>query len=484
VIPPAVWPAPSRLAAGAAIAAGGGLLLWPALLNRYPLVFSDTGAFLAQTVLAWPVWDKPFVYGPALHALHWRQTLWLPALAQGLMLSWLIWLATRVVRGRAGPALHLGLCLVLALGTAAPWFAALLMPDILAPALVLALFVLGFADAAPAPDRPALSVPERVGVTLAASLAIAAHLSHLPLAAAVLAVVIVLRRRWRPALRCAVPLAAALGVLVATSLLLHGRAAVSPHGAVFALARLVADGPAARTIAARCPAAGWHLCDWTDRLPADSDLFLWSQAGPVWAPRRDGAQPGGPISLAPEAAAIVAETLRREPLSVLVAALRNAWAQAGLVRVGDTLVPDHLPAQVGRMLALGFPPAEQARFAAGAQARGALPALAAPWLAPHGAVLAIGAAGLALALWRLARRRVGGPALGLIACVLVGLAANAAATGALSKPHARYQARIAWLLPLAALLVLAPPAAAGRRGAAISAGAEACAARPRQDGGA
>ena len=33
-----------------AILGGGALLLWPAALNGYPLVFSDTGAFLAQTI--------------------------------------------------------------------------------------------------------------------------------------------------------------------------------------------------------------------------------------------------------------------------------------------------------------------------------------------------------------------------------------------------------------------------------------------------
>jgi hypothetical protein len=43
--------------------------------------------------------------------------------------------------------------------------------------------------------------------------------------------------------------------------------------------------------------------------------------------------------------------------------------------------------------------------------------------------------------------------------VLVGITANAAATGALSGPHDRYQARIAWLLPLAALLALPERAA-------------------------
>ena len=440
-----------RAAAAAALLGGTALLLWPAwALNGYPIVLSDTGAFLAQTVQGWRVWDKPLVYGPAMHALHWRGTLWGPALAQGMLLSWLLWLTARVVRGGASPAGHLLLCAGLAALTAAPWFASLLMPDPLAPAMVLALFLLGFAEG------HALSRAERLSLGAVAALAAAAHLSHLPVAAALVLLVAAARRRWRPALACAAPLAAALAVLLATNLAAYGRVGLSPYGAVFALARLVADGPAARTVAARCPEApGWHLCAWAGRLPADSDVFLWSGDGPVWAPRADGARPGGPISLAPEAAAIVAETLAREPLAVLRAAAVNALRQIGMARVGDGLVPDNLAAQVGRQLALGFPAAEQRRFAGSLQARGLLPPAAAPFLAPHGPVLLLGGAAALMGLRRaaVARDRA---RLGLVLCVLVGVAANAAATGALSGPHDRYQARIAWLLPLAAALALAP----------------------------
>ncbi|MCO6417803.1 hypothetical protein JYK14_16770 [Siccirubricoccus sp. KC 17139] len=236
-----------------------------------------------------------------------------------------------------------------------------------------------------------------------------------------------------------------MALLLGSNLWAHGRLALSPYGAVFALSRLVADGPAARTIAARCPAVGWHLCAWAGRLPGDSDEFLWSGTGPVWAPRADGAQPGGPISLAPEAAAILAETLRREPLAVLRAAAANAWRQLLMVRVGDTLGPENLAPSVGRQLALGFPPAEQARFAASLQARGVLRAAAAPFLRPH---LPLLLAGLGLTLWVAWR---GAPtARGLAWLVLLGLLANAAVTGALSGPHHRYQARIAWLLLLPA----------------------------------
>jgi hypothetical protein len=439
-----------------AIAGGAALLLWPAALNLYPLVFSDTGAFLAQTIEGKSVWDKPYIFGPVLHALHWRWSLWLPLLAQGLALSWLLWLVQRVL-GLATPVQHLLLCVGLATLTAAPWFAALLMPDWLAPALVLALFLLGFAGAG-------LARAERLGLLALATLACAAHLSHLPLAAALVLLVLLVRRSWRLALATALPLAFALGLLVASNALLHGRAAVSPFGAVFALARLVADGPAAHTIEARCPDSGWHLCAWAGRLPGVADDFLWAGDGPVWAPRRDGVPPGGPIGLAPEAATILRETLWREPFGVLRAATGNTLRQLAMANVGDALVPDHLGLTVGRQLALGFPAAEQARFAVGLQARGLLPGAAAPFLWPHAAVLLLGAAAALFGGWRAARR---GEArrLGLVLCVLVGLVANAAATGALSGPHHRYQARIAWLLPLAGLLILAPlpPVAGGAR---------------------
>ncbi len=431
---------------------GALLLIWPALLNGYPLVFSDTGAFLALTVEGWPVWDKPPAYGLALRAFSLGIGLWGPALAQGLLLSWLLQRVQRGFLGEAGAGRHLLLCAGLAAGTAAPWFTALLLPDVLAPALVLSIALLGFAG-----ER--LSVAERLGLQALAAFAMAAHPSHLPLGMALLVPVLALRR---PVLRCALPLGVALGLVMAGNLALHGRPALSPFGAVFPLARLVADGPAARTITARCPASGWELCRWVGRLPQDSDDFLWSRTGPVWSPRGDGALPGGSISLAPEASAILAETLLREPFGVLRAALANGWAQLWRDRVGDALGPEHLAASVGRQLSLGFPTAEGARFAAGLQARGQLPMVAAPFLLVHPVVLLCGAAGALLGGWRAWRAR-DRALLGLVVGVLVGVLANALVTGALSGPHDRYGARIAWLLPLAALLALrpAPKQAAG-----------------------
>ena len=63
-----------------AIALAATLLLWPALWNGYPLVFSDTGTYLAQAIEHYAGWDRPIFYSLFLLPLHMTLTTW-PAIA-------------------------------------------------------------------------------------------------------------------------------------------------------------------------------------------------------------------------------------------------------------------------------------------------------------------------------------------------------------------------------------------------------------------
>ena len=417
------------------VAAGAVLLTWPALANGYPLLFVDTGAFLDQALRPFMLWDKPWVYGPALVALSLQWSLWPAALVQGWLLSWVLWRVASVFRPTA-PVAHLAVCLALALGSAAPWFAALLMPDIFAPLTVLALFLLAFS-----PER------RRWPVVALAAFAVAAHLAHLVVAFACVAVIVLLRPR--AAARTALPLALAIGVLLTTNVIGHGRFGLSPFGSVFALARLTADGPAKAYLTDACPDPSLTMCAWVGRLPMDADVFLWSPDGPVWS------HPGGPIALAPEASRIVFATVRAHPWGVARDAVRNTVTQFFDVRLGIALTGRFLDDAIGTRLRAWYPAAELDRFGASQQRDGTLPGLNARWQGARwqGAqvvLLAIGALATLVLGWRSWRRdRV---FFALIASIVVGLAANAFATGALSGPADRYQTRIAWLILLPPLL--------------------------------
>ncbi|WP_424813302.1 hypothetical protein [Roseococcus sp. YIM B11640] len=429
--------------AGLAVLLGGLLLIWPAFVNRYPIIFSDTGAFLDQTVTPLMIWDKPWIYGPFAWIFHQHLTLWGVVVAQGLIVSHLLWLLARTL-GLASPGRHLAICLALAALTAAPWSAALVMPDIMTPAAVVSAGLLGWGW-----DR--LGRWERGWLLILGCVATASHLSNLPVIFALTVLAGLLRTGWASVARVAAPLLGAVALLLATNLVGHGRLSISPYGSTFFLARLIADGPAARTIAAECPASGWYLCAFADRLPTNSDDFLWRPDSPVNRGLDGQAIFLGGVILAPEARAIIATTLRREPLSVLADMARNFLGQLRRSQVGDTLSRHDVGEGVRGVLARGFPASEVARFDNSLQMQDRLKPIGRALNPLYSAVLIL-ATPLALLGWWRAHRERDARRLGLLLCLLVGLAGNALATGALSMPHHRYQARIVWLLPLAAIL--------------------------------
>ena len=429
-----------------AVVLGALAMVWPAFWNGYPLVFSDTGAFLHQTLGPLMIWDKPWIYGPMMHLLHWKLSLWPVVVGQGLMLSWLLWRMQGWLRGEASPAWHVGLCVGLAVLTPLPFTAALLMPDVLTPVVAMGIALLAWAP---------LKRCEKPAIGVLVALAIASHLSHLPLAAGLVAVVAL--ASWRKGfvvagLRAALPLLGAIGLLLVTNAVGHGRWSLSPHGSTFMLARLIADGPAARTIEAECPARGWYLCGWAGRLPTDSDEFLWAPTSPMNRDAQGNSIFLGGAKISPEAREIVAETVKREPWAVFSAIVRNTLRQLVLIRPGDTLVGDILPTALRPRIAEGFPARELRAYDGALQSRHLLE----PEMRGFGpldeVVMLLALPLLGFALWR--RREA--MAWRLAALVLMGLLANAAATGGLSGPHDRYQARIVWLLPAAAVLLLMP----------------------------
>jgi hypothetical protein len=429
-----------------AILLGGAVLVWPAALNGYPLLFIDTTSYLRHTLVPEVPWDKAPIYGPLIHLFHARWTLWAPILAQGMLVSWLLWLAQRGLRGVAGPVAHLLLMLGLAGLTSAAWFIATVMPDALTAVAPLCLFLLAFGR---------LSRVEALAVGLCGALAIGAHLSHLPTAFALLLLTALLTRRLAPVLRVAAPLVLAMLLLAGLNLVNFGRVTLSPHGVVFLLARLQDDGPAAALLRDRCgrdPAsARWHLCGFLDQLPMDSDVFLWGYS-PLHSEADGSLRPQGHVRAVPEAREIIAATLATYPLEVATAMLANTLRQLTRFRVGDTL-DDELILYRRSGVEVGFPDREVAAFDAGLQARSLLPAAAEPWLLPHLPLLLLALAATPILLWR-AWRTGDLPRGALILFAVAAIGANAFATGALSKPHERYGSRMVWILPAALALAL------------------------------
>ncbi len=162
------------------------LLLWPAFWNVYPLVFSDTGTYLTQAIHRYLGWDRPVFYSLFLYPLHLQRTLWPPIVAQAVLAAWLLHLLRRVLLPDRSAWALLVLGTGLTVLTALPFVASQLMPDVFTSLLVIAISL-------------TVLTPERLSRTEAGlllpitSFMIAAHQSHVLLAAALLPCVLMLR---------------------------------------------------------------------------------------------------------------------------------------------------------------------------------------------------------------------------------------------------------------------------------------------------
>ncbi|MDE1146870.1 MAG: hypothetical protein PW843_09645 [Azospirillaceae bacterium] len=449
---------------GAALA----LMLWPALLNGFPIVFFDTGGYIEAAVSRELVDGRSLVYGLFLQvtSLNWH-SLWGPVLVQAGITLWLLRTLYRGLTGadapRGGPVL-LAIVALLSVFTGMAWYTAQLMPDLMIPLVVAALWLLAF-------RWNGLSRWTRGGLAAVALLGLMSHMSCMALGAGLVAVLAAMKllgligrpRSWA-ALRL-VPAAAVVAgsvlLLPAINGLVAGEAQLTPGGPMFLFGSLLQQGQVRRLLDDRCPAdpKAYTLCPYRHRLPGTADDFLWSGDSPLVAL-------GGWDDMAPEAARVNMAVVRGYPLALALSSLQAGVEQFFRFRTGDGL--DEYHDSTRQVMHDFLAPLEPAYLRADQQSEGPTPGMAE--LSNHLAVPAgfAALAVLALLLPQAVRRR-DGVALGALVFLWAALAGNAFICGALSNPHNRYQNRLVWLAPLFAVAI------AGRLRAGSKAGAGAAA---------
>ncbi|MBL6455217.1 hypothetical protein JMJ55_07775 [Belnapia sp. T6] len=435
------------------------LLIWPAFYNGFPLVFADSGTYLGQALMFYVGWDRPPFYSLFLHLSHWRLSLWLPIFVQGLLTAHLLHLALRV-QGMGGPLPLLLAAVMLATVTGLPFVTAQLQPDMFTGLVILCAWLLGF-------RRDALTRLEAIYVFLLASLGIMVHQSHLPLAlglalvgALLTALACGLREALRRFTRMAAPVLLAVLGLLSVHLVVERTVSLSPHGAVFYATRLLFDGTALDYLDRHCPEIGFRICDIRGELGDDHNEFLWMPTSPLYI------HLGGPKAWTPEAKALVRGVLIEDPFGVFRKAVENTLIQLAHIDSSDGLGAWRGAPGPEAMIERYFP-RDYPAYVASQQQIGMLFPLVRRLGPLHAVAFCAGLSGLLAAL---AWRRLTLPELALAAMLLAGLLGNAVITGALSGPADRYQARLIWIAPFAAMVLLAPRLRTAAAEAALSPG--------------
>jgi hypothetical protein len=437
------------LARVAAILLGAIALAWPALYSGSPIWYPDAITYLSLghalermlLGLAPPTGMRSELYCLALDLLQCRLSPWPVVCLNALLVSWTIWLVVRVLCARWPLAVFAVLVVLLSALSTAPWYVSFLSPDILGGILYLGLFLLIF-------GRGQLARWEIVTLAGICCWSIASHPTHLLVGGMLCALLALLwLLRWH-ALRgrgsfvaqAAMLFLLAIAAQEAIHLRVFGKPSLFGPQPPFLMARLLADGPATDFLRTHCAQLQWTICASVARLPINENVFLWSPDG-VYQP----ASPEQRAALTAEELPLLLGTLRSYPRRQIAISLHNAWTELTIFGLEKTTYTDAWTMQRIDLVSRGA----RAPFARALLRLDALPRTRIRHL-QEGTMQ--GAALLCSALLAFAMRRRDQQLLGLNFVVVFVLVANAAVTGMLSGLAPRYEARIAWLLPLLAIL--------------------------------
>jgi hypothetical protein len=394
-------------------------------------------------------------FGVVLYAATGLGGLWAYAALQSLAASYAIRALWRAAVG-GGALQHLAVMAALAAATTLPFFAGFAMPDLWAGVGLVALAALMFLP-------EGLGRGDKAALFLLVLAALTFHQSNAMTAApAVAAAVLAARAFWRVPWRRMAPglwlftaaLAAALalqGGYAAAVRLSTGQTLRSPP---FLAARILADGPGRTYLRRSCAeGAGWALCRFKNHPLDDSQDILWSGDPGKGVFGLAGADER--IRIDREQIRFVLSAIAADPAGAARAALGNTWKTLVSVKLEDPLRDPHFYLTDPDWRDTFIADLVHGLGPCGPDERGCKPRFdPAPLALWHGAVCLAAVAWLAFVAGRgRMRRRVLDQRLGpVIVFLLAAVLFNAAVTGVLSGPFARYQARIAWLPPLTALL--------------------------------
>lgn len=362
------------------------------------------------------------------------------------LLAGIVRRTTAPLRSQAGLA---SLPLIVASLGALPFYAAYLMPDLMTSVMIISFATL-------AAFHRDMRKRELTAAFLIGSLALISHLSNLGIGSLmVLGVAMVSfaqsrARWWLAPLIVGAVVSVGFGQQAALRLAAEKADGASVVIKPFITARLIEDGPGYDWLRDHCPDEAVPTCTlWAALQKSDDPVRLTASHIVFETSERLGSfrllAEADQKAVADAQLAFFKTVLRDRPLSVMIALLGNTLQQSTMVAIDMTLPFDQVISQNASVTGAISGPLSHGRLTADLSWVGDL-------TRGQGIVYA---SSLAVVLMLLFLPGAVSPSLRAFAVAIVlGLMANAFICGAISQPATRYGARVVWLLPMLAALML------------------------------
>jgi hypothetical protein len=406
------------------------MLILPAIWNGYPLLQYDTGGYIARWYEGYLVPSRSTAFGLYLTASE-TPSFWPALVLQSAVTVWVSAITLRTFGLGRNPWRLAAIMAALSVVTTLPWLTSILLTDIFAGLAVLALYLLVF-------RAGELKRWEAGGLFLVVAFSAASHTATFTVLLALIGAGFVIRKRLRAVVpprglvRGFAAVAAGASLLLATNFVLSREIAWTPGGTTIPFGRILQDGIVARYLKDHCPQLQLKLCPYRTKLPATADAFLWG--GGIFNDL------GRFAGLGDEMRRIFLHSLVAYPWDHVRTALRATLVQLVLNGTGEG-VHDKLWHTYG--IIQRYLPAEVPVMRLARQQHGALTFDRVNLV--HRPVALLSLLVIVILLARAWRRGERDEFTLLAATVALAILVNAFVCGAISGPHDRYGARLAWV---------------------------------------
>ncbi len=255
-------------------------LMSPAIINGFPLVYSDSGTYIAAAQTNSIPVDRPIIYSLFLNITSLNVSLWITIFVQCLILVYLFsLLLTNIFEVKHKYAWICGLSILLSLTTSVANYSSQLMPDIFAAWMPLVVFILLFGKK--------LKTAVKIFLWIVFIFSVTSHFSILVTATLLIIFILVFNifKKILPLHKnyLLITMVFAGWITIPIINAAYGeKFSVSRCKNVTLMARLVETGVVTEYLNEHCAEKSYSLCNYKDSLPAYGYMFAWEPTSPLY----------------------------------------------------------------------------------------------------------------------------------------------------------------------------------------------------------
>lgn len=253
---------------------GALMLMWPAFYNGFPLIFPDSGDYIS---------NKGYIYRPPFYAFFisfssFRFSLWLSVFFQGLIISHLIWLFSKIIFSKIDNIFFLLMIFTLSILSSLPFFTSYILADFFTAIGFLSLYILIFLN-------KKITKPTRIYIFIICIFCTISHISNLYLSIGFILFCFIFqigkaidyKQRNQDLWQGIRPLFRGFVILLLINIIGYKTFSIAPAGGIFIFANLIETGPARKMLEENCGQNDYKICKYLDEIPQKGAQFLWGE---------------------------------------------------------------------------------------------------------------------------------------------------------------------------------------------------------------